>query len=263
MTEKKTEVFNETVVKEEKKIKFIIRPKIKDDWTIKDIGLKYASVIYPSWANVFSESADELEDIDTVLSKKGDYYPLKQNIFAAFVTPLHKVRIIIIGQDPYHQTLSDGTPRAQGLSFSVRKDDDIPVSLKNIYKEIASSVKNFVTPSHGDLHAWAQQGVLLLNSCLTVKPGEADSHSKNNFWLGFVSRVLAEVQKVRPDVIVVMWGSKAQKIGKLLGSKAIKLTAPHPSGFSAYRGFFGCGHFVKINQYLKEKGEEEINWNIE
>lgn len=248
-----------------KKKKFVILEPVefKEEWkTVSDIAFNYAAKMFPTWANCIEESRDELADIDTVLSGLGPYFPEPKNLFNALRTPLNKVRVIIIGQDPYPQTKSNGKPRAQGLSFSVTEDDDIPVSLKNIYKELQNSIEGFKMPKHGNLNYWTDQGVMLLNSCLTVEPGKADSHSKKNFWLGFISRILNAVQAVRSNVIVVMWGDKAQKIGKLLNGKAITLTAPHPSGFSAHRGFIGCGHFAKINEILTKLNEKPIDWSL-
>lgn len=231
-------------------------------WTIQRIARERRP---PSWEKAFEDANLEIETISKTLAKRemqmGVFYPQRKDIFRAFhLTPVHKVRVVIVGQDPYFQTLENGLPRAVGLSFSVRREDQIPSSLRNIYHELYSCIPGFCVPNHGDLTEWAVQGVLLLNQCLTVDPGAAGSHK--TLWLPFVKKMLKAVQEVRPQTIFLLWGAQAQKITEFLESKAIVLTAAHPSGFSASRGFLGCSHFIQVNDILTKKGEEPINWQI-
>jgi uracil-DNA glycosylase len=216
------------------------------------------------WEITFAKSEHNLKKLSTVLDLKvqqqGYFCPLKNNIFKAFeLTPLNKVRIVIVGQDPYPHLLANGNPMAQGLSFSVDKGVAIPSSLANIFKEIKSEYPEWQHPGHGDLTSWAKQGVLMLNICLTCPPGVPKGHKKE-IWEGFISTVLKDIAEVRPNCIYVMWGRDAQSLEQYIGQKSIKLTAPHPSGLSAYRGFFGCNHFLTINQHLIGMGEEPIIW---
>lgn len=245
------------------KLNVIRQDQIVDNsWTIKRI----ATERYPTkWKEVFEDAKDELQDISDILEddkkKFGQWYPDNKDIFRAFhLTSLDDVRVVIIGQDPYPGINHDGTCQAQGMSFSVKKGTKIPSSLKNIFKELKNTVKNFKTPNHGDLTSWARQGVLLLNSCLTVRPGAAGSHKE--LWLGFIKKAINGVLKHNPNCIFIMWGRKAQKIKNMVGGRATILEAAHPSGFSCYRGFFGCDHFNEVNKLLREKDEPEINWNL-
>lgn len=236
---------------------------IDNSWTVEDICNKRKPL---GWEEVFENSVNELKDISNILINdvkiNGRFLPDMKNLFRAFeLTPLKKVKVVIMGQDPYHGCNSDGTPQAQGLSFSVKKNAKIPSSLNNIYKELKDNFpENFSTPKHGDLTLWALQGVLLLNSCLTVRPHCPGSHKE--LWLGFIKKVINAIIDVNPGCIFVLWGRKAQKIKKIIGERVTILEAAHPSGFSAYRGFFGCGHFKQINQHLIESGQNPINWQL-
>src|SRR3990167_2494627 len=244
-------------------LKLNIRPTPDQSWTLADIFKKKA---FPSsWRRVFEESEYDLIELSEILEdeekKYGYWYPLKQDLFSAFEhTSLNDVRVVIIGQDPYPQSLDSGLPRATGMSFSVRKDDVIPSSLKNIYLELKNTVKEFEIPDHGDLTEWAKQGVLLLNSCLTVRPSQPESHKK--IWMGFVYKGVKAIGEVRPKTIYLLWGAKAQEMAKIIDQPAIILISAHPSGFSANRGFFGCDHFNKVNGYLKDDPKGPINWQI-
>ncbi len=182
-------------------------------------------------------------------------YPHDTEIFAAFnSTALHDIKVVIIGQDPYH-----GDGQAHGLCFSVRKHTPIPRSLKNIYKEIERDCGTQMPP-HGDLTAWAQQGVLLLNSTLTVQKGKAGSHRRKG-WEKFTDAVIHAVNEKREHVVFLLWGSSAQKKGALIDRKKHRvLEAPHPSPLSAHRGFLGCGHFKKADDYLEKHGIKPIKW---
>lgn len=223
-------------------------------------------VIDPSWESLFNDLREYLVDINDVLEKdvknNGDFFPEKANIFKAFqLTPLTNIKIVILGQDPYPGRHScTGRSRAQGLSFSVDSQDQIPSSLCNVYKEIFDDLTGWVVPNHGDLTSWTSQGVLLLNSALTVRPDTPDSHPI--IWNGIIVSILQEIQKRCPHVVFVLWGRKAQDMQIHLKDKTKRMCAGHPSGRNATGGFFGCKHFSKINKYLKSKGFTEIDWTI-
>lgn len=184
-------------------------------------------------------------------------YPRGTEYFQAFnSTPFSKVKVVILGQDPYH-----GPGQAHGLCFSVKPGVPPPPSLVNIYKELKSDL-NIEPPKHGYLQSWADQGVLLLNATLTVEHGKAGAH-QNKGWEQFTDKAIHCLNEKREDIVFVLWGSYAQKKGAFIDSKKHKvLKSPHPSPLSAHRGFLGCGHFSKINQYLKEKGLKPIDWKL-
>lgn len=244
------------------KLKLSVVPTIDQTWSIIKICHERPPF---GWKMVFKDAEEELKDISSILEEQekafGSYYPLKSNIFRAFeLTPLENVRVVIVGQDPYHQVNSQtGLPRAQGMSFSVSRDDDIPSSLKNIFKELKNTT-DFKYPNHGDLISWTRQGVLLLNMCLTVRPNQAGSHG--DIWMGFIVKVLNALAEEKPNTIYVLWGSYAQKLIKYIGDRSVILTSAHPSGLSAHRGFFGCNHFKQINDILLSRNETPIDWNL-
>jgi uracil-DNA glycosylase len=185
-------------------------------------------------------------------------YPPSGEWFRAFqLTPLENVKVVIIGQDPYH-----GPGQANGLSFSVKKGVKVPPSLKNIYIELERSC-TFQTPNHGDLSLWAKQGVLMINAVLTVEAHRAGSHQKKG-WESFTDRVVEVINDNCENVVFVLWGAFAKKKAEKLidSNKHCILTGPHPSPLSAYRGFFGCNHFVKINEYLNRKKRLPIDWSL-
>ncbi|MCL4129418.1 UNVERIFIED_CONTAM: hypothetical protein GTU68_052714 [Idotea baltica] len=184
-------------------------------------------------------------------------YPDGDNIFSAFnTTPLDKVSVVILGQDPYH-----GPNQAHGLSFSVPIGEPIPPSLINIYKELKSDL-NCQTPNHGNLTAWAEQGVLLLNSVLTVEHKKAASHQGKG-WEEFTDQVVRILNEKKDHLVFLLWGAYAQRKGRVIDrSKHLVLEGPHPSPLSAYRGFFGCRHFSQANQYLQDHGRTTIDWQI-
>lgn len=187
-------------------------------------------------------------------------YPSKENVFTAFKqTPFEKVKVVIIGQDPYH-----GEGQAHGLSFSVPPHMSQPPSLKNIFKEIEEDL-GIKPPSHGCLVSWAQQGVLMLNAILTVRAHTPRSHYGKG-WEQFTDGVVARLAARGDPVIFVLWGKTAQeKCRPILAQTKnphFVLMAPHPSPYSVYSGFFGCKHFSKINELLKQQGKEPINWAI-
>ncbi len=183
-------------------------------------------------------------------------YPAENKVFNALTsTPFAQVKVVILGQDPYH-----GANQAHGLSFSVPKDIKIPPSLKNIYKELGTDIKNFTPPNHGYLQAWAEQGVLLLNTVLTVEQGHAHSHQHLG-WEIFTDKLIQQLSEQTTGIIFLLWGAHAQKKGKCIDrSKHYLLTAAHPSPLSAYRGFFGCRHFSKTNEILTNNSQAVINW---
>lgn len=186
-------------------------------------------------------------------------YPPADDIFNAFhLTPLSKVKVLLLGQDPYHNE-----HQAHGLSFSVLPDQkDIPPSLQNIYKELQDDLGCYI-PSHGFLEKWAKQGVLLLNTVLTVRAHSANSHQGHG-WEKFTDAVISAVNAQDRPIVYFLWGKPAQqKIPMLTNPKHLILTAPHPSPLSAYRGFFGCRHFSKANEFLVRHNEAPIDWQID
>ncbi len=186
-------------------------------------------------------------------------YPPSEDIFNALhLTPLHEVKVLILGQDPYHND-----NQAHGLSFSVPlSQKEIPPSLQNIYQELHDDLGCEI-PDNGYLEKWAKQGVLLLNTVLTVRAHQANSH-KGHGWEQFTDAIIQAVNAQERPVVYLLWGKPAQsKIPMLTNPKHLILQAPHPSPLSAYRGFFGCKHFSKANEFLKANGEEPIDWQIE
>ncbi|MGR5176749.1 uracil-DNA glycosylase [Vibrio parahaemolyticus] len=183
-------------------------------------------------------------------------YPPASDVFNAFrFTEFSGVKVVMLGQDPYH-----GPNQAHGLCFSVLPAVKTPPSLVNIYKELAQDIEGFEIPSHGYLKSWAEQGVLMLNTVLTVEQGKAHSHAKSG-WETFTDKVIDALNQNRDNVIFLLWGAHAQKKGKMIDrNRHHVLAAPHPSPLSAHRGFFGCQHFSQTNQLLKQMGKAPINW---
>lgn len=185
-------------------------------------------------------------------------YPSANDIFNAFhFTPLSEVKVVILGQDPYH-----GPGQAHGLCFSVKKDIDIPPSLVNIYKELNSDIGCYI-PNNGYLEKWARQGVLLLNTVLTVRAGAANSH-RGIGWETFTDAVIQAVNNEDRPIVYMLWGRPARMKKEMLNNpKHLILEAAHPSPLSAHKGFFGTRHFSQANRFLSENGMEEIDWQIE
>lgn len=186
-------------------------------------------------------------------------YPPADDIFNAFhLTPLSEVKVLILGQDPYHNE-----HQAHGLCFSVLPDQpDIPPSLQNIYKELQDDLGCYI-PNNGFLEKWAKQGVLMLNTVLTVRAHQANSHQGKG-WEKFTDAIISAVNEQNRPIVYLLWGRPAQsKIPMLTNPKHLILKAPHPSPLSAYRGFFGCKHFSKTNEFLQNNGIEPIDWQIE
>lgn len=185
-------------------------------------------------------------------------YPPEADVFSAFkLTDFTNLKVVIIGQDPYH-----GPNQAHGLSFSVRPGVAIPPSLRNMYKELALEYPDFQMPKHGCLESWATQGVLLLNTVLTVVANQPNSH-RHLGWEQFTDNVIRAISDKAEPVVFLLWGSHAMKKQKLIDSdKHHILTAPHPSPLSAHRGFLGCGHFMAANQWLQAQGKTAIDWQV-
>ncbi|RXF67365.1 uracil-DNA glycosylase [Arcticibacter tournemirensis] len=185
-------------------------------------------------------------------------FPPGNMIFNAFNhTPFQKVKAVILGQDPYH-----GQGQAHGLAFSVQKGVTVPPSLRSIYKELKNDIEGFTIPDHGELTKWADEGVLLLNATLTVRKGEAASHH-NKGWEKFTDQAIIELSEKKKGIIFLLWGKNAQaKMPLIDANKHFILKAAHPSPYSAEHGFFGCRHFSKTNQLLKEQKLEPIDWQI-
>ena len=216
--------------------------------------------IEESWSDLLKEEFEKPYFEKMRIFVRNEYknktiYPKGGDIFRAFnSTPVDKVKVVILGQDPYH-----GENQAHGLCFSVIDGVDIPPSLKNIYKEINSDL-GLEIPKTGYLQNWANQGVFLLNSVLTVEKGNANSH-KASGWETFTGKVIRELSENREGIVFLLWGKSAQeKEGLIDREKHLILKAAHPSPLSAYNGFFGCKHFSKTNKYLKENGYKAIKW---
>jgi uracil-DNA glycosylase len=197
----------------------------------------------------------QLVDFVKLEYKSQSIYPPGKEIFRAFdCCNFDEVKVVIIGQDPYH-----GAGQANGLCFSVRNGIRMPPSLVNIFKEIQSDLGKPI-PLTGDLERWANQGVLLLNATLTVRASTPGSH-QNKGWEQFTNSVIEKISSKKENVVFLLWGAYAQKKGEIIDRKKhLVLMSAHPSPFSADRGFFGCKHFSKANEYLKSKGLKEIDW---
>lgn len=183
-------------------------------------------------------------------------YPRGSEIFSALnSTPFDQVKVVILGQDPYH-----GPNQAHGLCFSVRKGVPAPPSLKNIFKELATDIGSKI-PSHGELTSWAEQGVLLLNTVLTVEEGKAASH-KGRGWEVFTDKIISLLGEREDPIVFLLWGSFAQGKANLIKKHHKILKCTHPSPFSAHNGFFGSKHFSKTNEYLISMGKKPIDWSI-
>ena len=216
--------------------------------------------IESSWKNVLKDEFDKPYFAQLTNFVRDEYqnqkiYPPGSQIFSAYDhCPLDKVKVVILGQDPYH-----GPGQAHGLCFSVNEGIPMPPSLINIFKEIKSDL-NIAMPPHGSLVRWANQGVMLLNATLTVRAGEAGSHQKKG-WEEFTDASISAISKSRDHVVFMLWGSYAQNKTILIDSrKHLILKAPHPSPLSAHRGFLGCRHFSQTNEYLVKNNLLPIQW---
>jgi uracil-DNA glycosylase len=209
---------------------------------------------------LISERMDGLREfLKSEIQAEKIIYPPNPLIFNAFnTTPLDRVKVVILGQDPYH-----GPNQAHGLSFSVQKGIALPPSLRNIYHELSTDL-GIVPPKHGDLTQWAEEGVLLLNSVLTVEAGQPTSHQKKG-WEDFTDVAIDVLNEQYQNIVFILWGAYAHKKGQRIDqTKHLVLKAAHPSPLAANRGgFFGCKVFSKTNNYLKQNGIEPINWQLE
>jgi len=218
----------------------------------------------PSWLQVLGDEFDKdyMLKLKQFLKteKEAGYkiYPKGSDIFNAFwKTPFTDLKVVILGQDPYH-----GANQAHGLSFSVQKSITPPPSLKNIYKELKTDIPGFEIPATGDLTHWAEQGVLLLNATLTVRESSPASHQKKG-WEEFTDKVIKTISDKKEGIVFILWGAYAQAKAELIDkTKHHIIKSPHPSPFSADRGFFGSKPFSKTNEILKKEGKKEIDWQI-
>lgn len=218
--------------------------------------------IEPAWHSALEHTFKEQYFIDLKLFLLDEYknyvvYPKKNELFAAFdKTPFNQVKVVILGQDPYH-----GENQAHGLCFSVKQGEKIPPSLLNIYKELQSDL-GIQKPTHGNLSKWAKQGVFLLNSTLSVRAKTPLSHQKKG-WEELTNAAITALSNEKNGIVFLLWGGQAQAKEKLIDSnKHHILKAAHPSPLSAHRGFLGCKHFSKTNAILKAEGSTEIDWEI-
>lgn len=213
-----------------------------------------------SWKEVLQDEFSKPYFVKLVEFIRQEYasgliYPPGKHIFRALnTTPFSEVKVVILGQDPYH-----GPKQANGLAFSVDNGVQVPPSLQNIYKEIKSDI-GFVKDTSGNLEHWASQGVLLLNATLTVRAGLAGSHQKKG-WEQFTDAVIKSLAQNRENLVFILWGNYAQQKGAFIDeSKHLVLKSAHPSPLSAYNGFFGCQHFSKCNKYLESVGKIGVEW---
>jgi len=217
-----------------------------------------------TWQSILQqqESEDYFQQIRAFVEQERDsgklIYPPQEQVFSAFeMTPFEAVRVVILGQDPYH-----GANQAHGLAFSVLPGVKIPPSLRNMYKELAEDIEGFEAPTHGYLKSWAEQGVLMLNTVLTVEEGKAHSHAKCG-WETFTDHIIEQLNQRSEPIVFLLWGAHAQKKGQSIDSnKHFVLNAPHPSPLSARRGFFGCQHFSQTNELLKSQNLPAIDWRL-
>lgn len=220
--------------------------------------------IHPSWKAVLKEEFNKIYFQQIIVFLKTEkalnkiFYPPGSLIFNAFnQTPFEKVKVVIIGQDPYH-----GPGQAHGLSFSVLAGNKIPPSLQNIFKELKADLGLEMPEGYGNLTHWAEQGVLLLNASLTVRAGDANSHSKYG-WMDFTDAVIKKISDLKQGVVFLLWGKFAHDKQVLIDeTKHYVLKAAHPSPFSADKGFFGCRHFSKTNALLMKDGQDPIDWKL-
>jgi len=216
----------------------------------------------PSWSEVLAPEFDKpyMQGLRTFLAEQfatEEVFPPREEIFAAFdYSPFNDVRVVILGQDPYHDN-----NQAHGLCFSVRRGIRVPPSLRNIFKELGAQV-GMAKPSHGELTTWAQQGILMLNTVLTVRAHSANSHRKKG-WEKFTDQVIRELNARREGLIFVLWGGPAKKKKKMIDAdRHLVLESAHPSPLAARYGFFGNNHFVQINDYLTSRGQAPIEWTL-
>ncbi|WP_158795744.1 uracil-DNA glycosylase [Pedobacter sp. L105] len=223
-----------------------------------------SAALEPGWLNVLETEFEKqyMKDLKAfLLSEKENgftVFPKGADIFNAFnYTPFDKVKVVILGQDPYH-----GDGQAHGLSFSVKKGVTVPPSLKNIYKELETDIEGFKTPNHGNLTQWAEEGVLLLNATLTVRAHQPGSHQGKG-WEAFTDQAISQLSNQKTGLVFLLWGKFAQNKSLLIDEqKHTVIKSAHPSPFSAYNGFFGSKPFSKTNAALTKQGLQPVNWQI-
>jgi len=223
-----------------------------------------SAALEPGWLKVLDTEFDKkyMKDLKAFLLQEKEegftVYPKGSDIFNAFnITPFDKVKVVILGQDPYH-----GDGQAHGLSFSVKKGVTVPPSLKNIYKELETDIEGFKTPNHGHLTEWAEEGVLLLNATLTVRARQPGSHQGKG-WEAFTDQAISQLSDQKTGLVFLLWGKFAQNKSILIDeTKHTVIKSAHPSPFSAYTGFFGSKPFSKTNTALIAQGKKPVNWQI-
>ena len=223
-----------------------------------------SAALEPGWLKVLDTEFEKkyMKDLKAFLLQEKEegfaVYPKGTDIFNAFnITPFDKVKVVILGQDPYH-----GDGQAHGLSFSVKKGITVPPSLKNIYKELETDIEGFKTPNHGHLTEWAEEGVLLLNATLTVRARQPGSHQGKG-WEAFTDQAISQLSDQKSGLVFLLWGKFAQNKSILIDEKKhTVIKSAHPSPFSAYTGFFGSKPFSKTNAALIAQGKKPVNWQI-
>ena len=231
---------------------------ITEDWSIRDVAIKRCPY---GWGKSFNKLGNTFDFIQNIIEKEGGrVVPNRKDLFNAFHwCPLSKLKVVIVGQDPYYTIMNDGRPDANGASFSTRRDCRLRDSVQNIFLEVKKDYPEFKIPDHGDLRGWAEQGVLLLNMSLTTVAGIDKAHS--HIWTGVISSVFEEIKESAPHAVVMLWGRDAQnKILKFIG-KLKYLLAAHPSPKSV-KGFLGCSHFKLANEHLISQGIKPIDWTL-
>ncbi len=221
---------------------------------MEHFGNQWDSILH---TKLESESFRRLQDFLQEEYAQGPVYPPREELFNALrTTDFPDVKVVLLGQDPYH-----GPGQAHGYAFSVRKGVKVPPSLQNMYKELREDIGCDI-PSHGCLLEWAQQGVLLLNTVLTVREGQPNSH-KNRGWEAFTDAIIRHLDERQKPMVFLLWGGNArQKLPLIRGMNHLVLEAAHPSPLSAYNGFFGCRHFSQTNEFLTANGQSPIDWQI-
>lgn len=245
--------------------KYVPIHKIDESWTIEELVEKYP--FSSDWRAFFDENIDAIITLSEAIDKAEKQYGYKSyprrcemfSIFTVIDSP-KKIKVVLIGQDPYPSMLNTGEPRAVGMSFSARRYDVVPNSLINVYKELARCYPDFVKPNHGDLSSWAHQGVFLLNKALTVRPDKPNEHIK--LWASFLVQLVKYIIRMNPKVCFMLWGKEAQKLESEL-DKIKVFTAAHPSGMNTSSiKFEGCNNFLMVNDYLQSIGQNIIRWNV-
>lgn len=227
------------------------------------------SKILPQWQAIIERESQQpyfikLQQTLNYNRSKGErIFPDEQDVFSAFhYCDLRDIKVVILGQDPYHGVGDNNQPQAHGLAFSVNRGIKVPPSLVNIFKELTSDIDGFKAPNHGYLAEWAKQGVLLLNTVLTVKEKTPNAHAKLG-WETFTDAIINELNEKNEQCVFMLWGKHAHKKGKNIDTnKHLILKEVHPSPLSAYRGFFGCKHFSIANHWLASRQKSMINWHL-